>query len=324
MERREFVSLLGGAALAWPSATRAQQTPIRIGFLPVGLESNGYDQSLVEAFRRGLRQVGLIENQDVALDIAWISGDPDEAVARVVKRGAKVLVTGGTVAALAAKRGAPAIPIVFINVGDPIGVGLVASLSRPGGNATGLSVASVEASGKLVQFAEEAGGGQAPIGYLWHTDWADGRYRLEATEKLAQTLGASLRAQGIAGTGEINAAVAKMRDDGARAIIVQPSPFTYQERGRVIDAATICGLATIFTFQPAAREGALIAYGADYVHLYLRAPFYLDRILRGAKPGDLPVEEPAKFELIINLKVAKQLKLDVPLSLLIRADELIE
>ena len=324
MRRREFVSLLGTAVVSWPLAAGAEQTPLRIGFLPLGLASNPYDQSLVEAFRKGLRQVGLIENRDIVLDVAWITSDPDEAVTRLMQRGAELLVSCGTSASLAAKRRAPAIPIIFVSVGNPIGIGLVESLARPGGNATGFSDALAEVGGKLVEIAAELGMREGPIDYLWHTGWADGQYRLQATEQVAQSLGVKLRAQGIANIDEADDAITVMKKNGATTMIVQPSPLTYRERTRLIDSADSHGLAAIFAFPAAAREGALIAYGPDYVHLYLRAPLYVERVLKGTKPADLPVEEPAKFELLVNLKVAKELKRDVPLSLLIRADELIE
>jgi|SRR5215471_1751776 len=324
MRRREFMSLLGSAVVSWPLAAGAGQTPARIGFLPLGLASNPYDQSLVAAFRKGLRQVGLIENRDVVLDVAWITSDPDEAVTRLLERGAELVVSCGTSASLAAKRRAPTVPIIFVSVGNPIGIGLVGSLARPGGNATGFSDALAEVGGKLVEIATELGMREGPIDYLWHNGWADGQYRLQATEHVAQSLGVKLRAQGIANIGEADDAIATMKKNGATTMIVQPSPLTYQERTRLIDSANSHGLAAIFAFPTAAREGALIAYGPDYVHLYLRAPLYVERVLKGTKPADLPVEEPAKFELLVNLKVAKELKREVPLSLLIRADELIE
>jgi putative tryptophan/tyrosine transport system substrate-binding protein len=324
MKRRKFVSLLGGAVVSWPFVAGPQQTPIRIGFLPLGLASNVYDQSLVEAFRKGLRQVGLIENRDVVLDVAWITGDPDETVARLIQRGAALLISCGTSASLAAKRRAPSLPVIFISVGNPIGIGLVESLARPGGNATGFSDALAEVGGKLVETAIELGLPQGPIDYLWHNAWADGQFRLKATEQVAQSLGVKLRARGIADISEADDVIAAIKKDGSTTMIVQPSPLTYQERTRLIDSANKHGLGAIFAFPAAAREGALIAYGPDYVHLYQRAPLYVERVLKGTRPADLPVEEPAKFELIVNLKVAKELKLEVPLSLLIRADELIE
>jgi putative ABC transport system substrate-binding protein len=304
----------------------AQQTsgPARIGFLPLGSPANAYDRSLVEAFRQGLRDVGLVENRQVVLDVVW-SSEPDyvRAVSEVLQRGARLLVPCGTSASLAAKRNAAGVPILFISVGNPVGIGLVESLSRPGGNTSGFSDVLADLSGKFVQFGQELRRPQAPLHYLWHTGWADGQYRLQGSDTAAQAAGLKLRARGIVEVGEINDAMAAMKKDGATAVIVQPSPFTYRQRGRIIESATDNGLATIFGFPPAAREGALVAYGPDYADLYRRAGSYVDRILKGARPADLPVEEPRKFELVINLKVAKALGVTVPPSLLLQASEII-
>ena len=165
---------------------------------------------------------------------------------------------------------------------------------------------------------------QNTIDYLWHTAWPDGKNRFQATEQAVQSAGGKLRARGITGTAEIDQTITAMKLDGARTIIVQPSPFTYRERTHIVAAASDNGLATIFGFPAAARDGALIAYGPDYLHMNKRAPFYVNQILKGTKPADLPVELPAQINLLINLKTAKRLGIEVPLSLLIRADELIE
>jgi ABC-type uncharacterized transport system, periplasmic component len=327
MQRREFITLLGGAAVAWPLAAPAAlaKSPVRIGFLYLGLSSNTYDRSLIEAFRQGLREVGLVENRDIVLDVVWVSGDPEQAVTEVMQRGAELLVPCGSSASVAANRLAGTIPIVFLNVGNPIAMGLVDSLSRPGRNATGFSDILADLGGKLVDIARELRGPQATaVDYLWHTAWPDGRNRYEATEQAAQAAGVKLRSKGIADIAEVDDAIAAMKQSGATILIVQPSPLTYQQRGRIIDAALNHGLATIFAFPIAAREGALIAYGPDYVHMYRRAPLYVDRILKGTKPAELPVQQPTKFELVVNLKTAKALGLELPLSLQIRADEVIE
>jgi putative ABC transport system substrate-binding protein len=327
MQRREFIRLLGGAAVAWPLAAPAAlaKSPVRIGFLYLGLSSNTYDRSLIEAFRQGLREVGLVENRDIVLDVVWVSGDPEQAVTEVMQRGAELLVPCGSSASVAANRLAGTIPIVFLNVGNPIAMGLVDSLSRPGRNATGFSDILADLGGKLVDIARELRGPQATaVDYLWHTAWPDGRNRYEATEQAAQAAGVKLRSKGIADIAEVDDAIAAMKQSGATILIVQPSPLTYQQRGRIIDAALNHGLATIFAFPIAAREGALIAYGPDYVHMYRRAPLYVDRILKGTKPAELPVQQPTKIEMLVNLKTAKALGLELPLSLQIRADELIE
>ena len=326
MRRRDLITLLGCAAVAWPLAARAQQHkgPVRLGFLPIGSPSNAYDRSLVEAFQEGLRRVGLIENQNIVLDIVWVGDDPDQAVSQELQRGAELLITSGTSVSVAARRQTSTIPIVFLNVGDPMAMGLVESLSRPGGNATGFSDILAELSGKLVDVTRELIKPHRIIHYLWHTAWPDGQNRYQATEQAVRTAGMQLQSRGIAEMSELDAAVAAIKMSGSPAFIVQPSPFTYGHRGPIIASAQKNGLGTIFAFPAAAREGALVAYGPDYVHMYNRAPFYVDRILKGAKPADLPVEGPSKVELLVNLQAAKALGIEVPLALLVRADELFE
>jgi putative tryptophan/tyrosine transport system substrate-binding protein len=322
--RRELIAALGGAA-AWPLAARAQQPkqPVRIGFLPPGSPSNAYDRSLVEAFREGLRQAGLVENRDIVLDVVWISGDPDQAVNELMQRGAQMLVPCGSSASVAAQHQAPTIPIVFINVGNPIAMGLVESLSRPGRNVTGFSDIQGDLSSKLVDVARELGHSET-VGYLWYTRWPDGESRYRATEHAVQALGMKFQSRGILDAAEITDAIAAIKNSGATTLIVQPSPFGFQHRDRIIGSATGHGLATIMGWLVGAREGGLIGYGPDQIQMYRRAPFYVARILKGTKPADLPVELPTKVELVINLKTAKALGLEVPLSLLIRADELVD
>jgi putative ABC transport system substrate-binding protein len=306
---------------------RAQQqarSPARIGLLPLGSPANAYDRSLVEAFREGLRNVGLVENRDVALDVVWISGDPEQAVSELIRRGTDLLVPCGSSASVAARRTTLTIPILFISVGNPVGMGLVESLPRPGRNATGFSDVLADLSGKYVELARELSSSQAAVDYLWHNGWPDGLYRYHATREAAVSLGVRLRSREIGGVAELDDAIAAIKGDGGPTFIVQPSPFTYQQRTRIIDLATRHGLATIFAFPAAGREGSLVAYGPDYVHMYRNAATYADRILHGRKPADLPVQQPDKFELIINLKTATTLGLTVPSALLARADAVIE
>jgi putative tryptophan/tyrosine transport system substrate-binding protein len=326
MRRREFISLLTGTIAAWPLAAAAQQqkSPFRLGFVPVGSPDNAYDRSLVEAFQRGLRQVGLVENQNIVLDVVWSGGDPDQAVTEVLRRGAELLITSGSSTSVAAKRQTSTIPIVFLHVGDPVAVGLIESLSRPGRNATGFSDILAELSSKFVDLAKELNKSQSSISYLWHTDWPDGQHRYALTREAAEKVELELRSSPITNIAQLNDALVTIKQRGATAFIVQPSPFTYAERGQIIAAAIKYGLGTIFAHPVAAKEGSLIGYGPDYLQMYSRAPIYVDRILKGTKPADLPVEQPTKIELLVNLKTAKALGIEVPLSLLIRADELIE
>ena len=326
--RRVVITFLAGT-LAGPLVSLAQQqagNPVRIGFLPLGSSSNAYDRSQVEAFRQGLRDAGLVENQHFAIDTVWVSneGGYAQAANELVQRGAKILVPAGTSASLAAKRQTSTIPIVFITVGDPVGVGLAESLSRPGGNATGFSDVLLDLSGKYVGLAIELGDAQATVNYLWYTEWANAQHRFQATLRAAQSSGVKLRSRGIGDIGEANGVMIALKKDGALVLVIQPSPFTYRRRNELIDAAMNQGLATIFAWPAAAREGALIAYGPDYADLYRRAASYVDRILKGAKPGDLPIQQPTKFELVINLKTAKALGLTIPQSLLLRADEVVQ
>jgi putative ABC transport system substrate-binding protein len=326
MQRREFIRLLGGAAATWPLAARAQQRKgqTRLGFLPIGSPSNAYDRSLVEAFQQGLRRVGLIENKDIVLDVVWTGDDPDRAVSEALRRGAELLIPCGSSASTAAMRQAWTVPIVFLNVGDPVAIGLAETLSRPGYNATGFSDILAELSGKLVDLASELIRPQTTVNYLWHTAWPDGQNRYRLTERAVDAAKLQLQSKGIADITELDGALTEIKQTGSTALIVQPSPFTYSHRGRIIASAMKNGLGTVFAFPVAAREGALIAYGPDYLHMYSRAGFYVERILKGIKPADLPIEQPTKVEFLVNVRVAKALGIEVPLSLLVRADELLE
>jgi putative ABC transport system substrate-binding protein len=329
MQRREFIALLGGTAATWPLAAHAQQpqqSPVRIGVLPIGSPSNLYNQSLVEAFRRGLREAGIVENRHVVLDIVWAQSEPEipQAVSALMQRGPKLLVSSGTSASLEAKRQASTVPILFINVGNPVGIGLVESLARPGGNITGFSDMHADLSGKYVQFAVDLGKPQATVNYLWYPGWADGKYRLEVAERAAQSLNIKIRSRAISDLAEANDIFGAMKADEAEIVVIQSSPFTFRCRDQLVASAMSHGLATIVAFPPAAREGALIGYGPDYEDLYRRAAAYVGPLLKGAKPADLPVEQPTKFDLLINLKTAKTFGLTVPLSLIATATEVIE
>jgi putative ABC transport system substrate-binding protein len=326
MRRREFIKWAGGAAVVWPVTARAQVSdkPIRIGFLPLGSASNAYDKSLVDAFRQGLAEAGLVEKRDFVLDIHWTVGEPEMAVKELIQRGAQLLVPCGSSASVAARRQAGTIPILFISVGNPIGMGLVESISHPKGNATGFSDVLADLSGKYVEIAWQLNPTRGTLYYLWHTRWPDGQNRFDATDRAAGSMGLTLQARGVASKEELSDAVSGLKESGAEAIMVQPSPFTYQQRTSIIDLAAKQGLATIYPFTPAARDGALVAYGPDYSHMYRRAASYVDRLAKGEKPADLPVQEPVKFDLIVNLKTAKALKIMMPQSLLARADEVID
>jgi putative ABC transport system substrate-binding protein len=255
MQRREFITFLGCAVASWPIVADAQSTksPARIGFLPIGSQSNAYDRSLVEAFRRGLADVGIMENRDVVLDIVWVTGDPNAAVSELLQRGVDLLVPCGSSASVAAGRQTSTIPILFIAVGNPIGVGLVESLPHPGRNVTGFNDILADLSGKYVEIARELDRSQASVDYLWHMRWPDGQNRFEATVRAADALGVNLRARGIGDVTELDDAIIAIKQSGVVAVIVQPGPLTFQQRAHIIDFATKQGLGTVYAYP---RSGA--------------------------------------------------------------------
>jgi len=324
MRRREFITLLGGAAV-WPLAARAQQTGnrARIGIVALGSASNPYDASLVEAFREGIRQVG---RDEASIDAVWIKNESEytQAISDLLQRGVSILVTAGTTASLAAKRQTSTIPIVFVSVGDPIGVGLVENLSHPVGNVTGFSIMLFDLTSKYVGLARELDKSQTTVYYLWYKNWALGPNMFRAAEQAAQSLHVEFQSRGISEIAEANDAMTAMKGSGAATLIIQPSPLLYRYRKQLIDFAMNLGLATILPWSEAGREGALIGYGPDYADMYRRAASYVDRILKGVKPADLPVEQPTKFQLAINLKTARALGRELPATLLATADEVIE
>jgi putative ABC transport system substrate-binding protein len=327
IKRRQFITLLGGAA-ACPLAAGAQQPGglTRIGFLPFGSSSSSPDLMLVEAFREGLRDAGLIEGRHIVLDMVWVADESQypQALTELIQRGAKILVTVGSSASVAAKRQTSTIPIIFINVGNPLGIELVESLSHPGGNVTGFSDMIWDLSGKYIDLARQLGDPEAPIDYLWYSAWPDGRNRLQATERAAQAVGVPLRSRPLSELGELEGQIAAMKSDRATTVIMQPSLFMHRHRVRIIESATNSGLPIIYGFPPVARDGALIAYGPDPIAMYRGPGSYVARVLKGENPGDLPVQQPTKFALVINLKTAEALGLTVPPALLARADEVIE
>jgi putative ABC transport system substrate-binding protein len=331
MRRRDFIAALGGAAAGWAPAARAQQRakPFRIAFFPLGSPSNAYDQSLVDAFQRGLRQIGLIENRDVALDIIWIGGnEPQALIASAIQSGADLLVPCGSSASAAAKRLTASIPIVFVSVGNPIGLGLVRNLPNPGFNVTGFSDGLGDISAKLIDLSIEllTPGSRTvePLDYLWYSNWPDGKQRFSDSEEAARSAGVNFRPHDVGESRDIGEVLSAVKSMNGTTLLVQPSPLTYRVREQIIAMATGSGIATIFAFPVAAREGALMAYGPDYVALYQKAALYVARVIAGTSPGALPVELPTRVVLLVNLKSARAIKRELPLSILIRADELLE
>jgi putative ABC transport system substrate-binding protein len=260
------------------------------------------------------------------LDVVWIGDEADtsRAVTELMERGAGLLIPCGAGASVAAKRQVSTIPILFIDVFNPIGLGLIESFSRPGGNVTGLSDMHPDLSGKYVQFARDLNRSQAPVDYLWFAQSVNGQYRLRVTEDAARSLRVDLRSWVIGDVSEVDDALAEMKESGATSVIVQSSPFTFRRRGALIESAMNHKIAMIYAFPPAATDGAVVAYGPDYGALYRRAASYVKQILQGTRPADLPVEQPTRFELVINLKTARALGITIPATLINLADRVIQ
>jgi putative tryptophan/tyrosine transport system substrate-binding protein len=329
MRRREFIGLIGGWA-AWPLAARAQQKSMPvIGLLGFGPPDPG--ASSVAAFRQGLRELGYIENRNIRIEYRWAEGKPErfpDLAAELVALKVDVIVTaGGTLAALAAKRATTTLPIVFGAVGDPIAEGLVTSLARPGSNVTGLSNVTTDLVGKWLELLKQVVPGVSLVALLLKPDSMPDsakEVRLKEAAVSARALGVQLQVVEARGPADFDRAFSDMSKKGAGALVVLSTPAFDFERQRIVDLAAKNRLPTVYANRNYVDSGGLMSYGSNLADLHRRAATYVDKILKGAKPSDLPVQQPTKFELVINLKTAKALGLTVPPTLLARADEVIE
>jgi putative ABC transport system substrate-binding protein len=326
MRRREFITLLGGTAATWPLAARAQQpaTPV-IGFL----SSRSPDDTANElaAFGRGLAEGGYIEGQTVTIEYKWAFGQYDRLpamAAELVRRPVAVLVaTGGEPAALAAKTATSSIPIVFA-MGDPVKRGLAASLNRPGGNATGMSILSPDLEAKRLGLLHELVPRAVTLGALLNPNFPPAQDQLDEVQEVARAIGLQIHVLRASIDREIDAAFDSIAQLRIAALLVTTDPFFDTRRYKLIALAARHAVPTMYQFREYAVAGGLMSYGIDLPDVYRRVGTYAARILKGAKPADLPVQQPTKFELVINLNTAKALGLTVPPTLLARADEVIE
>jgi len=329
MERRTFLGTLGLSVLAAPLAAEAQQAVKipRIGFLAVNLAASPH---LPEAFRQGLRDLGYVEGRNVVIEYRETEGKPERfpaLAAELVALKVDVILAGGTPHALAAKQATKTIPIVFASVADPVASGLVTSLARPGGNVTGLSNFAPELVGKRLEQLTQAVPGVSRVAVLWHPGNLGDRTEkemLKAADVAARTLGLRLQFVEARGPADIDRAFSDMTRARAGALTVLPSGMFSSERRRLVDLSAKNRLPAVFPFREFAVAGGLMSYGSNQADLLRRAATYVDKILKGAKPANLPVEQPTKFELVINLKTAKALGLTLPPLLLGRADEIIQ
>ena len=326
MKRREFITLIGGMAAAWPFAARAQQPAMPvIGFMNVGsLEGNQY---LGAAFRQGVSETGYIVGQNVTIEYHWAEGHHDRLpglVADLVRRRVSVIAATSTPAALAAKGATATIPIVFETAGDPIKLGLVASLNRPGGNVTGVTQLSSELVAKRLGLLHDLIPTATLIGLL--VDPTDPRTEAQTRDmqEAAHVLGLQIHVLNASTEGEFNIAFAMLSQLRVGALLVGTSNLFRGRREQLVALAAQQGVPAIYQYREFAAAGGLISYGTSLTHAYHQAGIYTGRVLKGEKPADLPVLRPTKFELVINLKTAKTLRLSIPSGVLAIADEVIE
>jgi putative ABC transport system substrate-binding protein len=326
VKRRDFITLLGGAA-AWPLAARAQQPAIPVvGFLHAG--SPEPNVNFVVAFRTGLGKTGYVEGQNLAIEFRWAAGQdarlPEMAADLVRRQVAAIVTPASTPAALAAKAATTTIPIVFTTGGDPISLGLVASLNRPGGNATGVAFMTVELTAKRLSLLHELVPGAARVIALVDPNYALAEAIIKDLQEARATLGLQVEILYAGTAREIDAAFATMVQKRADALLMTASPFFTNRRVQIVTLATRHALPVLYDIREFAEAGGLMSYGPSFRDIYQQAGIYTGRILKGERPADLPVMQPTKFELVINLTTARALGITVPNMLLARADEVIE
>jgi putative ABC transport system substrate-binding protein len=325
MKRREFITLTGLAA-AWPLAAHAQQplaVPI-VGFLHGGSQAP-YAQ-MVSAFRKGLSETGFDEGRNVVIEYRWADGNYDRlpglADELVNRRIAVLYTSGGSVSALAAKGAAPGIPLVFVMGSDPVKAGLVASLSRPGGNATGVTLFTVELEAKRLELLRQLSPSLTVVAALINPSNPNAEDVTSYLQSAAKALGLEVRLLNAASEAQLDTVLGNLPK--ANAMLVGNDPFFVSQRAKIIAAAARNSLPTIYHAREFPASGGLASYGSNLAEMYRKSGVYVGQVLKGIKPSDLPVQQPTKFELVINLKTAKALGLELPATLLASADEVIE
>jgi putative ABC transport system substrate-binding protein len=326
MRRREFITLIGVAAGVWPLAARAQE-PIRkirrLGLLQPGLPESSFGK----AMRDRLRALGYLEGRDIVLETRWAEGKAERLTELAVELASlklDAIVAFTTPAAIAAREATTTIPVVFLYVGDPVGTGVVPSLPRPGGNVTGISLLATELSSKRLEILLEIAPNTSRVAMLWIDSNPGMVLRARESQNVAPKLGVKIQSVGVHDLVNFDSAFSSIENGRIDALLTLVDPFTSQHRNRIVEFAAQRRLPAIYEAREFVESGGLISYGPNPVAMEQRAAEYVDKIFKGVKAADLPVEQPTKFELIINLKTAKALGLDVPATVLARADEVIE
>jgi putative ABC transport system substrate-binding protein len=328
MKRREFITLLGGAAAAWPLAARAQQTDRvrRIGVFMNSAADDPEGQARNTAFVQALQQLGWTDGRNARIDTRWgtDAGSTRKYAAELVALAPDVILASASTATSALQQTTRTVPIVFVTVIDPVGAGYVESLARPGGNLTGFSLFEYGLSGKWLELLKEIAPGVTRVAVIRDTAVGSGVGQYAIIQAVAPSLGVELRPIDMRDAGEIERAVVAFARVPNSGLIIVGAPSAVVHRNLIVTLAARHQLPAVYPLSYFARSGGLMSYGPDSIEPYRRAAGYIDRILKGEKPADLPVQAPTKYELTINLKTAKALGFDVPPSLLARADEVIE
>jgi putative ABC transport system substrate-binding protein len=328
IRRREFITLLGGATVR-PLAARAQQGDRvrRIGVLMARDENDSVAKPLVSALIRSLADLGWTDGRNVRMDLRWGGGDANRIrrfAQELVGLRPDIILTGGTLGTLALQRETRTIPIIIVNVADPVASGIVARLDRPSGNITGFASYEATLGGKWLELLSEIAPGLKRAAIMFNPDTVTALAFIPSLEAAARSLKVAPIIAPVHSNGEIETAIIALRREPGGGLVVVPDNFMAAHRAPIISAAAQNNAAAVYSQSAFARDGGLLSYGPDLVDTYRRAATYVDRILRGEKPGDLPVQLPTKFEMVVNRKTAKALGLAIPPSILLRADEVIE
>ncbi len=328
MRRRELIGLLTVAAVGWPFAARAQQPSIPvIGALLMTGADDPESKARVAAFLQGLHELGWTDGRNMRIDYRWAAGDPERArayAAELVRMKPDVILANTALALLPLKQETGTIPIVFTLIYDPVGSGFVASLARPGGNITGFTLGDFSLGGKMLQVLKEVAPQVSRVAVILNPNQPPHVAIWRAIEAAAPSFRVHLTASAVRDAAEIEPVIKAFAGEPNGGLIVLPSPITETHRKQVVALAARHRLPAVYGFRSFISSGGLVSYGINTVEPFRRAALYVDRILKGAKPGDLPVQQPTKYELVMNLKTARALGLTTPPSLLLRADQIIE